>query len=162
AHEVLHQVVAVAAAAAIQVELQGNGGGERAQHRLQSLRRQGRASQVGVQHGAGEVEHAAQARARAFLQRLADVRGQRRWCQRVALQAVFKRGLAQGTQLRAQGGGEASLAESVEQWRELGLAQQAIKRRNIAGRRAAGRIRTACHHYSSRACHSSGLLLVRV
>jgi hypothetical protein len=127
AQQVFDQLVAVAAGAAAQVELQRHRRGQRAHHRLQRLLGQRRPPQVGVQHGAGEVEHAAQARARAFLQRAANLRGQRPGCQRIVPQAVLQRRLPQRAQPRAQGGGHPRLAVPIEQRRERRVPQQAVQ-----------------------------------
>ena len=64
AQQALDQIVAVAAPARVQVELQVGWRGQRAQHRGHGLVGQQRAAQVGVQHGAGQVVHGAQARRR--------------------------------------------------------------------------------------------------
>ena len=65
-----HQVVTVAASAAVQVEFQVGGRGHGPCHSLGHLIRQQRTPQVGVQHGAREVEDLAQARGQLTAQGL--------------------------------------------------------------------------------------------
>ena len=65
-----HQVVAIAAPAAVQVKFQVGGRGHGPCHGLGHLIRQQRPPQVGVQHGAGEVEDLAQARSQLTAQGL--------------------------------------------------------------------------------------------
>ena len=62
ADQVGYQVIAVAPAAVLQVVFQVHWAGHGLGHALHHLLRQQGAAQVGVQHGAGEVEHGFQAR----------------------------------------------------------------------------------------------------
>ncbi len=65
ADQVGYQVIAVAPAPVLQVVFQVHWAGQGLGHALHHLLRQQGAAQVGVQHGAGEVEHGFQARRKA-------------------------------------------------------------------------------------------------
>ncbi len=68
AQQVVDQVVAVAARAAVEIEFEVDWARQRFGYRAHRLLGQHRAPEVGVQHGAGQVENSAQPRARPLLQ----------------------------------------------------------------------------------------------
>ena len=127
--------VAVATVARIEIEFKIAGLRHDRLHRRHRLRRQQRAAEVGMQHRAGEIEHAPQRRAegrdQAFSERLGQCRllhgfgGQR---DAAAL------GGAQLGQQRANGLNEGGVPVLHMQWHDRGQVQHAIDSRENSSR----------------------------
>jgi hypothetical protein len=154
--QVVDQVVAVASAAAVQVEFQVGRRGQRAQHRGHRLVGQQRAAQVGVQHGAGQVVDGAQTRGGGARQGAVDGGGHGGFRQVRARQLAGQGALAQDVQVPAQGRHHLRAAMRVQRRGQRRRVQQPVERGDVGGGGEPG------HGYSSSApCHSSGLPLAR-
>ena len=159
AQQFLDQVVAVAALARLQVEFQVHRPLQRFHHGLHGRVGQQRAAQIRVQHGARQVEHGAQLRARLGLQPLGHVRDD--GGDRCALLAHCARqhGRAQFGQHGARAGQGLHAAVMCNQLKASRVAQDAVDRRQAHG--------LPCRHagwpspLSFFPSHSSGLPLAR-
>ena len=96
ADQLLDQIITVATAASLQVVFQIGGVGQGFDHGIYGFLRQQGAAQVGVQHGAREVEHRFEAWCKALSQALLHSGGQYSFLHLLGLQRAI-------TQLQTQG-----------------------------------------------------------
>ena len=135
AQQLLDVAVAVAAFALAEIEFKVAGLRHDRLHRRHRLRRQQRAAEVGVQHRAGEIEHAPQRRAEGRDQALTERLGQRRLLHGFHGQRdAVALGSAQLGQQRANGLNEGGVPVLHTQWHDRGQIQHAIDSREYCSR----------------------------
>lgn len=119
----------MAAAGALQIELQRRGFAHRRAHRVHRGLGHRRAAQIGVQHGAGQIEHRPHRHALALRHPVADGGGQAVVAVGPGRQGVlFADVLARLLQRLAHRLGQGGVAVAAQQARQAVMAQQAVYR----------------------------------